>query len=354
MSIRFMYQNLLAASMITPSSAPVGVVGGIVPQKTGSAEMFAQGSYTGDDDVQFTVEIDSISGGAEVGQATYRWKTSAYTSWVATGQTTKDYYLALEAGVEIKWSSGTGSDFAVGDNWTFNASRPRGRNNLVNGSPNEEWRSTGVASERLDIRPGAIINVTAACIGHHNLTEDAVITIIGHTADTWVGDPAYSAVIPWAADQIVFFLDKSYFFWRLQFEDSTNPDGYIRVANLFLGTYFAPARDVSADLVEEYSANLVNLTAGENIIGRHVRGLAHPLQLPFTSVGAADLAGFRAMFAAVHNLDAALPLWVCLDHAAPGQGVYFGLLGGSMPRRPRTGTRSALDLTFDELPRAAC
>jgi hypothetical protein len=71
---RFLYNNLITSeSIITISSLRSGVVTSALKSGTGSAILNPSGNYSGGVDLEYIVEIDSIAGGAEVGQATFKW-----------------------------------------------------------------------------------------------------------------------------------------------------------------------------------------------------------------------------------------------------------------------------------------
>ncbi len=71
---RFLFSNFITdESMLAVSSLRTGIVTSALKEGTGSAILNTSGDYGGSTDLEYIVEIDSIAGGAEVGQATFRW-----------------------------------------------------------------------------------------------------------------------------------------------------------------------------------------------------------------------------------------------------------------------------------------
>ena len=116
---RFLYSNLITTeSMLTVSSLRNGIVTSAKKEGTGSAVMTPSGNFSGATDLEYIVEIDSIAGGAEVGQATYKWSDGGGT-WDASGALTAAAPTLLNNGAYIAFATGTGADFVVGDKWYF-------------------------------------------------------------------------------------------------------------------------------------------------------------------------------------------------------------------------------------------
>ena len=116
---RFMYDNLIVSEpMLSVSSLRVGIVTSAKKDGTGSAVITTSGNYTGAVDLEYIVEIDSILGGAEVGQATFKWSDGGGT-WDASGVTTPAVATELNNGVMIAFTTGAGADFVVSDKWYF-------------------------------------------------------------------------------------------------------------------------------------------------------------------------------------------------------------------------------------------
>lgn len=336
MSGRYMYANLIAYYwLITLSSAALGVVSAAVPGegKTGSAEGYAGGNYSGNDDSIYTVEIDSIAGGAEVGSATFRWKkqdilSSEPVAWEATGVSTDTDFVALDNGVQIKWVSGAGDDFAVGDSWTIIAERTYGRQRLIDGNPDTEWRTTGVSDENVVVDMDLPVNVKALVINEHNLTAGATITLEANATDAW-GAPSYQQAVTHATGKICMFLDESYQYWRLRIQDAGNADGYLRMAGLFLGDYFQPDGGHRFDWQNRQEALVVDKYIGLKLKGQAARGTQRVYSLKYATLKTASKAIFLTMHAATAAAatSAALPLYFVPDHNHPSTDLIQCLIG---------------------------
>jgi len=97
----------------------------------------------------------------------------------------------------------------------------------------------------INIDLGSAREVKALVLYDHNLTSAATITLIG------VDPTILNESVTWAADKILHYLaaatTKRY--WQIQITDDTNPDGYIRIGELFMGSYM----ELSKHYTEGYS-----------------------------------------------------------------------------------------------------
>jgi len=102
------------------------------------------------------------------------------------------------------------------------------------------YRATGDTSEWVKIDGGSSEAITAsiAFIAGHNITSGATtIKIQGNDTDSW-GSPTvdqsftHDAGVMWKA-----FTEDSLRYWRFLVEDASNPDTYIKMGRVGLGTY---------------------------------------------------------------------------------------------------------------------
>ena len=101
------------------------------------------------------------------------------------------------------------------------------------------WRTTGDAGEWWKADFGTAKTITFCFSSRfHNLQTDATVAIQGNDADDW-GDPAVNEAITCTAGKALCktFTGGSYRWWRLYLDDDTNPDGYLELANLWLGEW---------------------------------------------------------------------------------------------------------------------
>ncbi len=144
---RFIYDNLVSTeSMITVSSLRIGLVTTAKKEGTGSAVITTSGNYSGATDIEYIVEIDSIAGGAEVGQATFRWSDGG-SVWDASGVTTPAAATELNNGVKIAFTTGAGADFVVGDKWYFKGVNLFNAGKMIDRDRDHRYRSSSLDSD---------------------------------------------------------------------------------------------------------------------------------------------------------------------------------------------------------------
>ena len=131
--------------MLSVSSLRNGIVTSAKKEGTGSAVMTPSGNYSGATDLEYIVEIDSIAGGAEVGDATYRWSDGGGT-WDASGVATAAAPTLLNNGAYISFASGSGADFVVGDRWYFKGINLFNAGKAIDRDRDHSYRSAGLDS----------------------------------------------------------------------------------------------------------------------------------------------------------------------------------------------------------------
>jgi len=273
MASRFIYNNLITAeSMFTVSSLKTGVVSDALKIGTGSAVITTSGNYSGTTDLEYIVEIDSIAGGAEVGQATFKWSDGG-GGWDATGVTTSATNILLNNGVYIKHTTGAGADFVVGDKWYFKGINMFAAGKMIDSNRDTRYRSAALgAPNKIILDLGAAVEVKALVIYDHNITSGATLMIEGR-ADAWVevaptlgaethilslavyNSKLYGGTFPngklyeanavletisYNANKIVHYLTSATTkrHWRLSVTDAANTDSYIEIGELYLASYF--------------------------------------------------------------------------------------------------------------------
>ncbi len=144
--LRFLYENAItAASMVSPSSQAYGVIGGAeMSAGTGGASLYAAGDYTAEEDLLYIVQIHDVSGGNDIGQALYRWRTSntAGGSWEASSVATSTTLTLLDNGVKVAWeAAASGNDLEDLDTWKFSAYSSYSPAYLIDRKRDTFWRS---------------------------------------------------------------------------------------------------------------------------------------------------------------------------------------------------------------------
>jgi len=251
-NFRFLYDNLItAASMISVSSLRAGLVTSVLKDGTGSATLTPSGAFSGSEDLEYIIEIDSIAGGAEVGQATFKWSDGG-CAWDATSVTTSATNILLNNGVHIKHTSGSGADFVVGDKWYFKAINLFNAERLLELNRDSSYRTAALEEPNtITITFAAEQAVDALILFDHNLSSAAIIALWGDDAATFDSDSGSAQLIEtvtWAADKITHYLttvDRTKRYWQLRITDTANADTYLDIGELFMGSYLELAKNFS-------------------------------------------------------------------------------------------------------------
>lgn len=111
----------------------------------------------------------------------------------------------------------------------------------------KKWRTTADTGQWIKFDLGSAKKITMLAIFGHNLTSAATVTLEANTTDLWTSPP-YSQVLTWNELAIVKFLDQTYQWWRIMFEDGSNPDTYIEIGRICAGEYIEPDVNVDQDL----------------------------------------------------------------------------------------------------------
>lgn len=233
----------MTAGMITPSSWEDGRLTGTRKTGTGVALNEVDGPYEGADDLTYNLEIDSVAGGVSVGESTFKWRNSESTGWEETGvltRTTPAYALSadgLSTNLEVSQTGRTGDDFALADSWQWAAEATYGRQRLLDRNRMTWWQSAGT-SENIVFDLGSAQTPTIFFLHDHNLSDTATVTLEGNSSNVWTAPP-FSMTFSSITDPLYYYfvLTVTYQYWRLVITDTSNPDGYIKAANAFLGTY---------------------------------------------------------------------------------------------------------------------
>jgi hypothetical protein len=234
----FMHTNLIPDTDggITASSQAAGVASRPQKEGAGSAGATITGSYSGTNDLDYYIEIQSTG---EVGAATFRWSQDGGATFVASGVSTSTSPVALNNGLSIQWTQGSGNDVVTADVWRFKAYLPYHRRKVLDRDRDSEWRSTGVASESLSFDLGSAQQPSVLVVLDHNLTSSASI-ILQCSAVSNFAVITTQWVIPWQTGNLLSFLGaplQTQQYWRLLVSNAGNPDGYLRMSEVFLGGY---------------------------------------------------------------------------------------------------------------------
>ncbi len=236
MSYWFSKTNFIASATLEVSSKADGVVGYPLKEGSGSAALVSDGRYSGPAGTLYSVEIDSVTVGRGIGQATFRWKrTDSSSGWEATGRATKESIVTLDRGVKIKWVGGPGDDFKLGDRWTIETATPFGPAGLHDLNRDTVFRSGGLDGPNwIKADLGSAKRVRAVFVMDHNISPTATLTLQANSTDSWASPP-YEQSLTHGKTRLGLFLDRTYRYWRLVIQDQTNPDGLIEIGEWFVG-----------------------------------------------------------------------------------------------------------------------
>lgn len=193
----------------------------------------------------------------------------------------------------------------------------------------KRWRATGDSDEYIiiDAGDGNTLNPTAAAIAGHNLTSGTTVKIQGNATDSW-GSPTVDETITWRSGTMVhFFTGSALRFWRFHFADASNPDEYIEIGRLFLGTYLQmPGVEPAFDLPRRSTATVAASITGQVYVDRGISYLNPAFMFPVITDD--ERGDIDEMWAGVENatpiilvvwsesLDTQPPIYCVLDQEA--------------------------------------
>ncbi|MFQ5915639.1 MAG: hypothetical protein ACE5JS_20910, partial [Nitrospinota bacterium] len=97
--------------------------------------------------------------------------------------------------------------------------------------------------ETLTVDLATAKQVTGVVFHGHNIGSGAAaIQLLANSSDEW-GSPAFTQNLTWAQDTIVVFISQTYRYWQVRVADKGNADGYVKIGEVFLGTYFEPTKN---------------------------------------------------------------------------------------------------------------
>ena len=126
------------------------------------------------------------------------------------------------------------------------------KKNVLDPRPGAFWGTTGDSSEWIRFDLGSAQTITCFYLNAHNLTANATVVLQANIADSWAS-PAEQQQLTIATDSdgnalpsLCYFPNWSaYRYWRVTFADAANPEGRIRVGNIFAGQYYELGRNWS-------------------------------------------------------------------------------------------------------------
>ena len=353
---RFLYNNLITAeSMFTVSSLRTGFVTAALKEGTGSAVLSPSGNYSGTEDLEYTIEIDSIAGGAEVGQATFKWSGGG-GSWDATGVTTSAVNVLLNNGVNINWTTGSGADFVVGDKWYLKGVNLFNAGKMIDLNRDHRYRSAALgAPNTIAVDLGSAQEVKALIIHDHNFTNAATLLLEADDAATFDSDGGsaqFSEAVTWNSEKIVHYLatatTKRY--WRLSVTDAGNTDLYIEIGEIYLGSYLELTRNYKNGFSWENSFLMESNRTPYGVGTDRFYNTQKTFRFDFGMMAAADVTSMETLLAAIasRSLGTFKPFWFNKDSASPNDSYLVRIQ--SLPVSHRVRAYYDMPLTMVEVP----
>lgn len=234
-----------------------GNVSGAIKYGLGSASLTALASgttfsYSHYRDTIFTLEIDSVSAGKEIGQATFRWRSNFTTAgaWEASGVSTSALFTPFTC-VLAYFTGGTGNDFELGDRWVFSYYSIYGMPRL-----SDQRRDTYFEYERKPDDPtfvgsgfwfdaGETVSVNCCALLDIMVTGTITamdVTVAAYTAPgdavpLWEHEFSVADIVNESLHKISYFTAASGRYFKISIVN-TGVFGYqFRLGQLFLGTY---------------------------------------------------------------------------------------------------------------------
>lgn len=165
----------------------------------------------------------------------------------------------------------------------------RGPNVLLD-PPGKTWIASGDTLEWIKLDLGSAAKITCLGIFNHNLTSSATVTLEANSSDYW-SPPGYGQSLSLASDvdsvvfpRIVYFLDQTYRYWRISFDDPSNPAGWISVGRIVAGEYYEFTRNAARGArFTEKDPSTINHVPGtvENAEDLEVKARFRELRLDF-------------------------------------------------------------------------
>lgn len=320
---RFLYDNFITEdTAITVSSLRTGIVTTAKKDGTGSAVITTSGNYSGSEDLEYIVEIDSVGGGAEVGQATFKWSAGG-GSWDASGVTTPAVATELNNGVFISFASGSGADFVVGDKWYFKGLNLYNAEKMIDRNRDSSCRSAALgAPNTIAVDLGSAREVKALIIYDHNFTAAATLLLEADDAATFDSDGGsaqFSEAVTWADDKILHYLSAATTkrHWRLSVTDAGNTDGFIDIAELYLGSYMELSRNYTEGFKKGFELLFDSNKTPYGVLKKRFFNRQRTFQFDFNCIAAADITLLETMIdvIAVRSTGVLDPFWFNDDSA---------------------------------------
>ena len=163
------------------------------------------------------------------------------------------------------------------------------------------FRTVLDAAQDIVIDAGGSTTASYFAILNHNLSSGATIKLQGNNTDAW-GAPAFDEALTWNVDMIVFnFTEVSYNFWRLYIDDPANPDNYIKIGHLYLGTFLQMPYMKVDQVLTVKTMSKVKISESGQAYGDEKYSFRNP-KINFPRISQTQRLAIQAMFDTVKNV----------------------------------------------------
>ncbi len=174
--------------------------------------------------------------------------------------------------------------------------------NVVHDFVARKWRTTADTGQWIKFDLGSAKKITEVAIFGHNLTSGATVTLEANISDSWE-TPLYSKELTWNERAIIEFLDKTYQWWRITFEDGSNPDEYIEIGRICAGEFYEPGVNVTQDVQKK----IIDPSQKSESAGRQGYAIERDeyrvYEVYFSGIDRTQQAELETLFRAVKNIN---------------------------------------------------
>ena len=237
---RFLYDNwLLSTSPPVASSLEAATIGLVQVEAEADGEVEVNGPFTGSVNREFTLRI---TGNGAAGAATFTWSPDAEVLSSSSPTILTGSGIALQEGISVDFSG----DFTEEDLYRFKVVRPHGPEQMLDGDRDTEYRTAdATGTKTVDFDLGSARAPQAFALMDHNFQASASLRLQASNASNVSSLLLDRAIaIPLDEDgaptrRLVEYLsgEVAARYWRIAVADATNPHGYLRWSEVFLGPY---------------------------------------------------------------------------------------------------------------------
>lgn len=169
----------------------------------------------------------------------------------------------------------------------------------------------------INIDLGSAQEIKVLIIDGHNLSATAIITLKG------VEPTIFSEAVTWSEDNIVHYLSVATMkrYWHIQITDAANPDGYIDIGDIFLGSYMELSKTYSKGFSKGFNLLYDSNRTPYGVVKKRFYNRQRSFTYDFKLIIAADITLLETMIddIASRSTGQLLPFWFNDDAAVPVQ-----------------------------------